>query len=296
MICPKCNKETEKGKFCTNCGANLEEFIEKEEKIADDKILKVKYKIVLVLFIIFILLVAFIAGTNIYFYNKNFKQFEEKTETVGETLEIKDDQILEQEEEKFQLTEENKQEDYDQDGLTNEKEVELGTDPINEDTDNDGILDGDEVNQYQTDPLKWSTSDDQISDYAKIVKELDIHKKYGENEVTPEPVEVNSSVTLVPKDLESETKGVFKEFSRDNVIKSYKPIFSVYNFEGELQYELSDTDVVLLTVSNGEYTEFKNYTIENDIMTIQIDKDSNSTDFVIVTKENYEDYQKGGND
>jgi MYXO-CTERM domain-containing protein len=41
----------------------------------------------------------------------------------------------------------------DEDGLLDFEEVEEGTDPGNQDTDDDGWTDGEEVNQYGTDPL-----------------------------------------------------------------------------------------------------------------------------------------------
>lgn len=43
--------------------------------------------------------------------------------------------------------------DTDGDSLSDEKEKELGTDPLLEDTDNDNYSDGDEVLEYETDPL-----------------------------------------------------------------------------------------------------------------------------------------------
>lgn len=58
--------------------------------------------------------------------------------------------------------------DSDDDGLSNIKEFELGTKPFNPDTDNDGLTDGDEVNIYGTDHLKYDTDDDGISDGDEV--------------------------------------------------------------------------------------------------------------------------------
>jgi len=44
--------------------------------------------------------------------------------------------------------------DADNDGLTNGQELTLGTDPTDPDTDADGVNDGDEVNKFQTNPLR----------------------------------------------------------------------------------------------------------------------------------------------
>ena len=43
--------------------------------------------------------------------------------------------------------------DIDRDGLSNAEEIDLGTEPLNPDTDGDGLTDGDEVNEFGTDPL-----------------------------------------------------------------------------------------------------------------------------------------------
>ncbi len=56
--------------------------------------------------------------------------------------------------------------DFDGDGLQNIDEIANGTDMYKYDTDSDGIGDGDEINKTKTDPLKWSSRDDSISDLA----------------------------------------------------------------------------------------------------------------------------------
>ena len=59
-------------------------------------------------------------------------------------------------------------EDFDEDGLTNLQEYELGTEPYNDDTDGDGLNDGEEINTYNTDPLKKDTDDDGLEDSDEI--------------------------------------------------------------------------------------------------------------------------------
>lgn len=54
--------------------------------------------------------------------------------------------------------------DFDGDKLKNKDEIEYGTDMYNGDTDGDGIDDGSEIAQTKTDPVKYSTRDDGISD------------------------------------------------------------------------------------------------------------------------------------
>ena len=57
-----------------------------------------------------------------------------------------------------------KRKDYDGDGLNKIDEVTHGTDLYKVDTDADGISDYDEIETTKTDPLKWSSRDDNVSD------------------------------------------------------------------------------------------------------------------------------------
>lgn len=68
--------------------------------------------------------------------------------------------------------------DRDADGLSNAKESRFGTNPTSRDSDLDGLSDGEEVNLYNTDPLKYDTDDDGISDYNEV--------QLGSNPKTPD--------------------------------------------------------------------------------------------------------------
>lgn len=59
--------------------------------------------------------------------------------------------------------------DSDNDGLDNLTEFQLGADPNNVDSDSDGLTDGDEVNQYQTNPLKADTDNDNLTDREEVI-------------------------------------------------------------------------------------------------------------------------------
>ena len=58
--------------------------------------------------------------------------------------------------------------DPDSDGLSNARELAQGTAADNADTDDDGLADGDEVDEFSTDPLAADTDDDGMKDGAEI--------------------------------------------------------------------------------------------------------------------------------
>lgn len=295
MKCPKCNKKIKKYKICPFCGVNLEEIRNAKKENVKNTILKIKCRIAIILILIFIILVSVIVGMNIYFSKKNFKQYEEKNTSSKNTEKLELEDLPEYEEDfEFKLTDENKSQDSDGDGLTNEKEVELGTDPMVEDTDLDGLTDGDEVNKHKSDPLKFSTSGDDISDSIKVKLKLDLETKYSEDDIEIENIEANSKVTLIPDDIESYANGKFEEYYVDTNTNSTEKIFSVFGFVGDIEYQVSATkNIILLTDYEGKYEEYDKYEVEDGKLVITIDKEDNGKNFIITTNGNYKEYLSG---
>lgn len=62
------------------------------------------------------------------------------------------------------LPDEYRMKDFDGDKLGNADEINRGTDMYKVDTDDDGISDWEELEKTKTDPLKWSSRDDDVSD------------------------------------------------------------------------------------------------------------------------------------
>ncbi len=62
--------------------------------------------------------------------------------------------------------------DPDGDGLVNKDEKQIGTDKHNPDTDGDGLWDGEEVNQYLTNPLAPDSDNDGLTDFAEVKNTL----------------------------------------------------------------------------------------------------------------------------
>ena len=194
------------------------------------------------------------------------------------------------------LTKEEEELDFDGDRLSNKEEQEAGTDMYNSDTDGDGLTDYDELNRYDTNPLKYSTSGDEISDYIKIERNLDINRKYMETEVKPQDVEARYGVVLKPADINSQYYGSFMEYSTDDTVKSTYDVFNMLNFVGNVEYETNNKDSILLLREGRKYKEFSNYRNEDGKLIITIEKSDNYKDFIITTRENFENYKKGDQD
>jgi cysteine-rich repeat protein len=64
-------------------------------------------------------------------------------------------------------------EDLDNDGVHDDIEQELGTDKNKKDTDGDGLSDGEELRDYDTDPLSSDTDNDGFSDKEEIENDTD---------------------------------------------------------------------------------------------------------------------------
>ena len=301
MKCPKCNSENPgNGKFCSKCGYELEEFRKQEKEKSKEKIgntiYKIKVKITIILFIILLISILVIVAFNVFGkMSHGTKNYEEKQPENSQEVDTTQNETLSDytvpEKIEFEITEENQQLDYDDDGLTNQEEKELGTNLISSDTDNDGLTDYQEVRSYNSNPLKYSTADDGISDYIKIEKDLDVNTKYDINQIKVEEVRKNSRITLIPNDVESEVYGDLEEFSNDTKVNSTHKVFNLLKFEGKVEYNTNNENSILLIREGNEYTEFDSYTNKDGILEIEITKDDNYKDFVITTKENYENYK-----
>lgn len=64
-------------------------------------------------------------------------------------------------------------EDFDSDGLNNLFEIENGLDPAYEDSDFDDLTDGEELNNYRTDPLNKDTDGDGVNDGIEVEAKMD---------------------------------------------------------------------------------------------------------------------------
>lgn len=182
--------------------------------------------------------------------------------------------------------------DYDGDKLTNAEEIQYKTNPYIKDSDNDGLTDNEEVKIFNSDPNKFSTSGDSISDYSKIRKKLDINQKYNESLVLNKEAEYTTIITKMPDDVESEVKGRITSayFSITTGISANKITFS--NYVGKIKYKITNNDFLLLIKDNNGYKKANNYVLGNNEMIITIKKEDEGKAFYLISKANYERYEK----
>lgn len=76
--------------------------------------------------------------------------------------------------------------DDDRDGLINSREIGLNTLTNNRDTDGDDLSDGDEINQWYTDPLDSDSDDDGLKDGEEVSRGIDPLHKDTDQDGTPD--------------------------------------------------------------------------------------------------------------
>lgn len=113
----------------------------------------------------------------------------------------------------------------------------------NSDTDHDGLTDKEEIEKYETDPLKSSTSGDLYSDGYKVSNGMDLKEKYSSDEISFENnncEEVLLTAT-VPEDLTAVIEDYtdrysLSEFGIEEIYKGYW----LYNYSGTLSIDVDE--------------------------------------------------------
>lgn len=98
--------------------------------------------------------------------------------------------------------------DDDKDGLTNDFEQKSCTDYKNPDTDGDGLKDGDEVNQYKTDPCKKDTDGDKLSDGEEVLNYITNPLKQDSDSDKLNDYEEVKTYTTLPNDNDTDDDGL----------------------------------------------------------------------------------------
>jgi len=87
--------------------------------------------------------------------------------------------------------------DNDGDNLTNTEELSFGTDLNNQDSDNDGLNDGEEINNYQTNPLDSDSDNDYLNDGVEVNQyRSDPLNSDSDGDTISDKVEVDNGMNL----------------------------------------------------------------------------------------------------
>ena len=185
--------------------------------------------------------------------------------------------------EEIKLTQEELKEDSNSDGISNEDKIKLGLDILSDDTDGDGLSDFDEINVYYSDPTKYSTSGDILSDGYKVQKGYDINKNYGDSATIKTQ---NENITLTIDDA-IDIEAYYKEYN-GSIPSEYtlamQP-FRVYSFTGQIEVKIENPDyyeVISYDNINKKTTNIKSQINQNAI----VFNISNDNPILIVYKNN----------
>ena len=160
--------------------------------------------------------------------------------------------------------------DLNDEGMSVKQKIDLGLNPLTKDTDGDGLTDVEELNTYHSDPKKYSTSGDLLSDAYKIKYNYEINKKY---DIVPETSVNVENMKLIVKKAE-DIEAVYEEF--DGTIPSnFYPVikpFRIHSFTGSVTLKIDnpkDYVVYSYNILSKEKTKLKS-TIKNDIITFDV--------------------------
>ena len=133
------------------------------------------------------------------------------------------------------------------------------------DSDHDGLTDKEEIEKYNSNPLKSSTADDLYTDGYKVANKMDLNKSYNAENLTFENNQC-AEVTLtasVPEDLTAVVEDYtdrysLSDFGINDIYKGYW----LYNYSGSLSIDISS----VLTENNIELDDINAWVYEGDFL------------------------------
>src|SRR5690606_27597003 len=147
------------------------------------------------------------------------------------------------------------------DKMTIKEKVEAGLNPYKMDTSGNGISDWDAIHTYKTDPKKFSTADDGISDLAKIKEGLDPTKPIKKKDIENFTIENEElAVAIHTNDLNVKYHTFIEPYDHAELNAIYEPVrqpVQFLNFKGEVQLSLPE-DVKNKERLKAYYFDFNN--------------------------------------
>lgn len=163
--------------------------------------------------------------------------------------------------------------DIDGDKLTNIEEINLGTKPDNEDTDYDGLADGQEVNEFLTNPLNTDTDEDALTDFddvklgfSPLLKDTDEDGVWDCDETTYQSITTN-----IEREEQKTVSNVTVSFEGTGYINSSTSIKDIYGIDVHTSEVKGLVGVSIEIISSAE---FENATISFELNTDEIDTET----------------------
>ena len=185
-------------------------------------------KFIIIFWIIIGIIVGIIFGVGYFLNKKEIKKLEASIPSMST------EEILLLQQEKL------KSEASDIVGLSKWEKLEKGLSiGDNSDTDGDGLTDKEEIEVYNTNPLKISSSGDTIPDGVKVKNSMDLTKKYSSNEMDFGVFAKYESVKFKDKSVENSLANIYEiEGYKVNGIVPIKN-YAITNYSGKVELDFS---------------------------------------------------------
>ena len=200
--------------------------------------------------------------------------------------------------------EEYKNEDSDIEGMTKYDKYKMGLNVEDgSDTDEDGLTDKEEIEEYGSDPLKYSTADDMYSDSYKVKHDMDFFTaaeydgttKAKNNNCEEVILDLDEAADLTAYVTDGTDDYSLNDFGINTVYKGYK----IYNYNGKVSIdikkilkknniELSDISVYICPSGFVYYglTDLENckYTENDSVIDIDYELEGDQTYYIYITE------------
>ncbi|MBP1915710.1 hypothetical protein J2Z23_002691 [Lederbergia galactosidilyticus] len=159
--------------------------------------------------------------------------------------------------------------------MTIQEKVDAGLNPYVADTSGNGISDWDALHTYHTDPKKFSTADDGISDLAKIKEGLDPTKPLDKDAIEEFSIEDEKlDVAIHTNDLNAKYHSFIESYQQDELEAIYEPVrepVQFFNYTGEVELKLPEKvknkkklKAFYFDFDKEDFVEIKKQRVEDD--------------------------------
>lgn len=168
------------------------------------------------------------------------------------------------------------------DQLTIREKVELGLNPYVLDTSGNGVPDWEAIHTYYTDPTKFSTAEDGISDLAKILEGLDPREPINSNSIESFTIsDEELGVFIHTNDLNVKYHTFIEPYRHKELDAIYQPVrepVQFFHFDGEAEIQIpssvkniEDLKAFYFDFEKQEFKEIAKQRVEGNSLFVTID-------------------------